>query len=177
MRLGLCLPDRASPPRRRASARRPFSSASAIVDLCSPKGWLSDAGSKKDVSRCSCRYGLSDGRCIRPAGAFSSPNAGASSGGPAASPARTRPLVLVTRSLAMEWRPMGLGVRTLAALSPKRAPMPEEPAGGQGRWRTSADWGAGNGGTRPLSAARAKRIAVTVWRVPSRACYQPQGGR
>ena len=69
-----------------ASARRPFSSASAIVDLCSPKGWLSDAGSKKDVSGRSCRYGLSGGRCIRPAGAFSSPNAGASSRGPAASP-------------------------------------------------------------------------------------------
>ena len=114
MRLGLCLPDQASPPRRRASARRPLSSASAIVDLCSPKGWLSDAGSKKDVSRCSCRYGLSGGRCIRPAGAFSSSNAGASSGGPAASPARTRPLVLVTQPLAVERPALGLGVRALA---------------------------------------------------------------
>jgi hypothetical protein len=57
------------------------------------------------------------GCCIRPAGAFSSANAAASSGGPAASPGRTRPLVLVTRSLALEWPPLGLGVRALAALS------------------------------------------------------------
>ena len=71
-----------------------FSSASPIVDRCSPKDGFPDAGSKKDISRRSCCRGLPSGCCIRPAGAFSSANAAASSGGPAASPWWTRPLVL-----------------------------------------------------------------------------------
>ena len=41
-------------------------------------------------------------------------------GGPAASPGGTRPLVLVTGPLAVEWPPLGLGVRALAVLSERR---------------------------------------------------------
>ena len=38
----------------------------------------------------------------------------------------------------------GFGCPDTGGAEPKRAPMPEEPAGALGRWRTSADWGSGN---------------------------------
>jgi len=72
---------------------------------------VGDARSKEDVGRCSRGYGFSGRGRIGPA--WPSAYATATSPSPAASSGWTPPLVLVARSLAMEWPPLGLDLREL----------------------------------------------------------------
>jgi hypothetical protein len=166
------LAARPQPPRRRAPSRRPFSSVSVIVDLCSPRGWLSDVSRRRMLAAAlavmACRPGkvfaqpeprppmppprheIRPHRPRVPGNWHWSPVTGGGLatigfGCPGAGGASDRVFLQVGRGRSAGVRP-----------SPKRDFDAEEPAGAQVMRRTNADSGAANYGTR---RARLRRKA------------------
>jgi hypothetical protein len=93
-----------------------------------------DAGSEENVGRCACRHSVSGFRCVDPVGncvcsgcrtifawcllrgipiVCHSADAAASPRSPPTAAARTPPLALVARPLALEWPSLGLDPREL----------------------------------------------------------------